>query len=152
MGQQQLLLLILGLIVAGVAVVAGIQAFSTNQKKHNIDALSNTSLRLATEAQVWLKTPAFLGGGIELDGTRPDNFSTVTLDLEILGYELNGSGEYQDVHGNYTSQIDGNNFVITAVSATSSGSGDNNLVCTVVSGATSADILMTFNPSTGTCI
>ncbi len=151
MGQQQLLLLILGLIVAGVAVVAGIQAFATNQKKHNIDALSSTSLRLATEAQVWLKTPSILGGGIQTDGTRPDDFTGITLDLEILGYEVNGAGDYQDVHGDYTAVVSGSEFIITAVSATSSGAGDNNLVCTVVSGATSDKIVMTFNPSSGSC-
>lgn len=151
MGQQQLLLLVLGLIVAGIAIVAGIQAFTANQKKHNIDALSNTSLRIAAQAQVWLKTPAIMGGGVELDGDRPQDFTSLPIDLEALGYVVNTNDEYRDVNGIYTVALDGGDFVITATSTTTSGAGDNNLVCTVVSGPTSDDIKMTFNPTSGTC-
>ena len=35
MGQQQLLLLVLGIVIVGLAVVVGIQAFGENQKKAN---------------------------------------------------------------------------------------------------------------------
>ena len=41
MGQQQLLLLVLTIVIVGMAVLIGIQAFSQNQKKANIDALTN---------------------------------------------------------------------------------------------------------------
>ena len=40
MGQQQLLLLVLGIVIVGLAVVVGIQAFSENQRKANADAMT----------------------------------------------------------------------------------------------------------------
>ena len=51
MGQQQLLLLVLGIVIVGLAVVVGIQAFSENQKKSNADALVNDAIRIASYAQ-----------------------------------------------------------------------------------------------------
>ena len=62
MGQQQLLLLVLGIVIVGLAVVVGIQAFSENQKKANADALLLTAMRIATDAQAWLQKPEALGG------------------------------------------------------------------------------------------
>ena len=59
MGQQQLLLLVLAIVIVGLAVVAGIQAFAENQKKSNIDGLTMTATRLAVEAQAWLRTPVY---------------------------------------------------------------------------------------------
>ena len=53
MGQQQLLLLVLGIVIVGLAVVVGIQAFSENQKKANSDALVNDAIRIASDAQAW---------------------------------------------------------------------------------------------------
>ena len=53
MGQQQLLLLVLGIVIVGLAVVVGIQAFGENQRKANNDALINDGIRIASDAQAW---------------------------------------------------------------------------------------------------
>ena len=56
MGQQQLLLLVLGIVIVGLAVVVGIQAFSENQKKANADATVNDAIRIASEIASGLET------------------------------------------------------------------------------------------------
>ena len=49
MGQQQLLLLVLGIVIVGLAVVVGIQAFSENQKQSNADMMVNDAIRAQAE-------------------------------------------------------------------------------------------------------
>ena len=151
MGQQQLLLLVLGIVIVGLAIVAGIQAFAENQKKANADGLSSTALRLAVESQVWLRTPIMRGGGMPDQGDRPFDFNGITLDLGIMGYPLNGSGQYEDIHGFYIGTVSGSDFIIEASSANTSGAGDNNLVCVTVAGTTLDDVSTIINPSSGSC-
>lgn len=57
MGQQQLLLLVLGIVIVGLAVVVGIQAFSENQKQANADQMVNDAIRIASDAQAWKLKP-----------------------------------------------------------------------------------------------
>jgi len=63
MGQQQLLLLVLGAIIVGVAIVVGMNMFSTSAVNANRDAVVQDCMTLATRAQQWYRTPAILGGG-----------------------------------------------------------------------------------------
>ena len=91
MGQQQLLLLVLGIVIVGLAVVVGIQAFGENQKKANSDALVNDGVRIASDAQAWvLKPKAFGGGAGKFTG----------IDLTKLGYTLSdGTGDAKCAQG-----------------------------------------------------
>jgi len=74
MGQQQLLLLVLGMVIVGIAVVAGIQAFSEGKAKADRDAAVSDAMRLISDIQAWkLKPQAFGGGG----GTPDSNFSAL---------------------------------------------------------------------------
>ena len=86
MGQQQLLLLVLGIVIVGLAVVVGIQAFAENQKKANADALVMTSMRIASDAQAWLRKPAAFGGAVTSSGSRPADFSGFQLLMSIWMY------------------------------------------------------------------
>ena len=81
MGQQQLLLLVLGIVIVGLAVVVGIQAFGENQKKANSDAMTNDVIRIVSDAQAWNLKPTAFGGG---------NGSFVGVTLEKLGYTVTG--------------------------------------------------------------
>ncbi len=83
MGQQQLLLLVLGIVIVGLAVVVGIQAFGENQKKANADAMVNDGVRLASDAQAWALKPTAFGGG-NGDFKKGDTATFVTL--ADLGY------------------------------------------------------------------
>jgi len=93
MGQQQLLLLVLGIVIVGLAVVVGIQAFGENQKKANADALVNDGVRIASDAQAWKLKPAAFGGGSDADG-----FTGLTFTQ--LGYE-NDAGVYSNLNGDF---------------------------------------------------
>ena len=92
MGQQQLLLLVLGIVIVGLAVVVGIQAFGENQKKANSDAMVNDGVRIASDIQAWVLKPQAFGGG---DGD-PTNVT-----LASLGYEVSGT-TYSNLNGDFT--------------------------------------------------
>ena len=63
MGQQQLLLIILGVIVVGIAVAVGITMFTDNAVSANRDAVTNDLVNLAARAQQFYRRPTALGGG-----------------------------------------------------------------------------------------
>jgi len=63
MGQQQLLLIILGVIVVGIAVAVGITMFNDSATSANRDAVTNDLVNLASRAQQFYRRPVALGGG-----------------------------------------------------------------------------------------
>ena len=77
MGQQQLLLLVLGIVIVGIAVVAGIQAFSEGKAKAQQDAAVSDAMRIISDVQAWMLKPAAFGGG---EG------STAQVNFKTLGY------------------------------------------------------------------
>lgn len=78
MGQQQLLLLVLGVVLVGIAVVVGIEYFDENRQKAHSDSEYYMIMDFATRAQTWKATPQLLGGG---DNGNPADFSGFTVDL-----------------------------------------------------------------------
>lgn len=63
MGQQQLLLIVLGVIIVGVAVVAGIGMFNAGAEEATKDELVAQSMSIASNAQQFYKRPVAMGGG-----------------------------------------------------------------------------------------
>lgn len=63
MGQQQLLLIILGVIIVGVAIAVGITLFKDSAVSTNRDAMANDLMHLAAKARHYYKRPASMGGG-----------------------------------------------------------------------------------------
>jgi type II secretory pathway pseudopilin PulG len=63
MGQQQLLLLVLGIIIVGIAIAVGITSMSSNRSETNRRAVINDLLNLGRKAQSYYRTPAQMGGG-----------------------------------------------------------------------------------------
>ena len=63
MGQQQLLLIVLGTIIVGVAVVVGINMFTTGAVNAERDALLQDVNNIASSAAAYWRKPAALGGG-----------------------------------------------------------------------------------------
>lgn len=63
MGQQQLLLIVLGVIVVGIAVVVGIYLFSANSISANRDGVTSDLNNLGAMAQQYYKKPISMGGG-----------------------------------------------------------------------------------------
>lgn len=63
MGQQQLLLIVLGVIIVGIAVVVGINVFTASSSQANRDAVISDLTNLASLAQQYYRKPIALGGG-----------------------------------------------------------------------------------------
>jgi len=63
MGQQQLLLIVLGVIIVGIAVVVGINVFTASSAQANRDAVIADLTNLASLAQQHYRKPEALGGG-----------------------------------------------------------------------------------------
>lgn len=63
MGQQQLLLIVLGVIIVGIAIVVGINLFNANAEESAIDTVVSEGTNLAALAQQYYKKPTALGGG-----------------------------------------------------------------------------------------
>lgn len=63
MGQQQLLLIVLGVIIVGIAVVVGINVFTASSSQANRDAVISDMTNLAAMAQQYYRKPGALGGG-----------------------------------------------------------------------------------------
>lgn len=63
MGQQQLLLIVLGVIIVGVAIVAGIGLFNAGAEEATKDELVSQCMAIGANAQQWYKKPVAMGGG-----------------------------------------------------------------------------------------
>lgn len=63
MGQQQLLLIILGVIIVGIAIAVGLQLFQSGSVGANQDAMINDIMNIAAHAQQYMIRPGSMGGG-----------------------------------------------------------------------------------------
>ncbi|MDZ7625577.1 MAG: hypothetical protein U5J96_14175 [Ignavibacteriaceae bacterium] len=63
MGQQQLLLIVLGVIIVGIAVVVGINLFNANAEESTKDGIVSDATNLGAMAQQYYKKPTSMGGG-----------------------------------------------------------------------------------------
>ena len=63
MGQQQLLLIVLGVIIVGIAIVVGINLFTANSSQTNRNGVIADLTNLASFAQQWYRKPTTVGGG-----------------------------------------------------------------------------------------
>lgn len=63
MGQQQLLLIVLGVIIVGIAIVVGINLFNANAESSAQDSLVSQGTNIGALAQQYYKKPTALGGG-----------------------------------------------------------------------------------------
>ena len=63
MGHQQLLLVILGVVLIGIAIAVGLSLFSDNAVSTNRDAISDDLISLAGRAQQYYRRPLSMGGG-----------------------------------------------------------------------------------------
>ncbi|MCD4664749.1 MAG: hypothetical protein K8R68_05705 [Bacteroidales bacterium] len=63
MGQQQLLLIVLSVIIVGIAIVVGINMFSSSAAAANQDSVVNDCMDIASRAHQYLIKPGGMGGG-----------------------------------------------------------------------------------------
>ena len=101
MGQQQLLLIVLGVIVVGIAVVVGINLFNANAVSSNRDGVVSDLNNLGAMAQQFYKKPVAMGGGgqsfstnngatagwlipTQLDTTANGNYAATVNDQSVV--------------------------------------------------------------------
>ena len=132
MGQQQLILLVLGIVIVGLAVMIGIQAFNENSKKANLDNLVVDAIDIATTAQVWMLKPGIYGGGNNSCATTC-NWSSVTF--TNLGLSAS-SNVYSTLNGQI--ELDGSAGTELVVIATNVQ--NSNQVRVTVSGTYATDV------------
>jgi len=89
MGQQQLLLIILGVIIVGVAIAVGISMFSSQSVKSNQDAILSDLANLAADAYQYKIRPTSMGGG---NGT-------------YSGYSVTATGSWGTTNPNATYEV-----------------------------------------------
>lgn len=87
MGQQQLLLIVIGTIIEGIAIVISINLANTYSKNANRDAVINDINNIAVLAKQHYHKPIALGGG----GYSFTNF-TIPSNLTITQ-----NGKYKDI-------------------------------------------------------
>jgi len=93
MGQQQLLLIILGVIIVGIAVAVGITMFQDNAVDQNRSAVIADLTTLAAKAQQYYAKPVTLGGGgNSFVGLTAD--ATGLGDLASVAFTNNANGTY----------------------------------------------------------
>ncbi len=95
MGQQQLLLVLLGIVVVGVAIVVAINLFRGNAIDRKREILINESHNIGSIAIAFYKKPRMMGGG----GKR---FTGCTIPSSLVA----------TVNGSYTAQVSPDNIVI----------------------------------------
>jgi hypothetical protein len=106
MGQQQLLLIVLGVIIVGIAVVVGINLFNANAEESTKDGIVSDCTNLGAMAQQFYKKPTSMGGG--------GNSFTPT---GLPAWEIPGTGEPggldSTAYGTYTAAPTDQQVVIT---------------------------------------
>jgi hypothetical protein len=84
MGTQQLLLIVLGVIIVGIAVAVGLMLFKSNSQSSDRDQVVGDLENLGAKAQQYYRKPtSFAGGGYDFQ-----NFNLMPLDTG------NGNGSY----------------------------------------------------------
>lgn len=63
MGQQQLLLITLGVIIVGIAVITGLILFEHSSNENKKNQIKSEGATLATMAQKYFRLPQTMGGG-----------------------------------------------------------------------------------------
>ena len=101
MGQQQLLLIILGVIIVGIAIAVGLSLFSAQSVQSNRDAIINDLNNLAAQAYQFRIRPTSMGGG-------QGNYTCFTIPTKMKTNE----------NGTYSAGTPGvNSITFTATSA-----------------------------------
>ncbi|MBU2494059.1 MAG: hypothetical protein KJ571_15640 [Bacteroidetes bacterium] len=63
MGQQQLLLIVVGILIVGISIIIGISMFTASAVEAKRDNITNELINLASLAQQHYRKPQTMGGG-----------------------------------------------------------------------------------------
>ena len=81
MGQQQLLLLVIGVVLVGIAVLGAFAALERSYNQDEADGLLDRGLAIATHAVYWkTKMDPYSGGNQSYEGLADSGLQTLALD------------------------------------------------------------------------
>lgn len=124
MGQQQLLLIVLGVIIVGIAIIVGaLPAFVSAMENANRDAVTQDVLKLASAAQGYYQKDVMLGGGSK-------SFTEMTISDVGMHADLDGRGE--NANGSYKITGNGSSCTIVGYSKFEKEDGSTNMTVTVI--------------------
>lgn len=102
MGQQQLLLIVLGVIIVGIAIVVGINLFQAQAEESTKDAMVAAATNIGAMAQQYYKKPVAMGGG----------GGTFTPEAPGVAFSIPTALE-EDANGTYEGEATETTYVIT---------------------------------------
>jgi len=110
MGQQQLLLIVLGVIIVGIAIVVGINLFNANAISSNRDAIISDLNNLGANAEQYYLKPTSMGGGGNhfTDGTNAWAIPTQLVNTANGTYKANVTDTLITITGTSVTQLKGN--------------------------------------------
>ena len=93
MGTQQILLIVVGVIIIGIAIVVGtLPSFIKGMENSNRDAITQDCLKIAAAAQGYYRRPTlFRGGG---NSFQSISIKDVGMDEDQDGYGVNANGQF----------------------------------------------------------
>jgi hypothetical protein len=104
MGQQQLLLIILGTIIVGIAVAVGITMFDDSSITNNRDAVQKDLAALSVYAREYYNKPVNMGGG---------GHSFAGLSADSIGQsKIAPSRSWNNPNGTYTISTAGDGALV----------------------------------------
>jgi len=129
MGHQQMLLMSIGVLAAGLAIVVGVSLLSEHSFQANKSAVASDILNIASSAREYYNKPSNIGGGghsflgykipTSLVSTVNGTYSMVVTDQVIT---VTGTGTVADNSG----KIFKSTTMVTPTSLTTSESNENN--------------------------
>jgi hypothetical protein len=105
MGQQQLLLIILGVIIVGISIAVGLSLFAANSIQANKDAMINDINNIGANAyQHYIRPASMAGGQQSYDGSGSATARAYTVPFRMSS---NDNATYAVVAGAQTITITG---------------------------------------------
>jgi hypothetical protein len=128
MGTQQLLLIVLGVIIVGIAIAVGIAIFNNQSYNSNQQAVAQQANTYATQVIQWWKTPVTQGGAGQdtLSGTSKADITT------WLGFPASGAASTDNGKYIVSSAADGTTSVVLKSCGTEKRGGVYALVTTTI--------------------
>ena len=135
MGNQQILLIVLGMIIVGITVSMAIILLNENAVSSNRDAIATDLINIAVRAQQYYNTPVRMGGG-------GGSFIGLTADADGMR-KLVSPATSNNGNGTYTIRAAGNasRVIIEAIGRMELNDGSlPTMICTVTQGSAMVEI------------
>lgn len=98
MGQQQQMLIVLGMLIVGIAIATGIRIYQENSDSLYLSQIENDLVYVATKAQEFYHKPAHLGGG---EGSFSNATKKTALD-DFLGIDASYTNKKKAYNATFT--------------------------------------------------